>query len=64
MLEARQNQRQSVAKTVYVQCPYCHSSNTTKISNISKGIALEVYGKYAIPKVSKQYHCMNCGADF
>lgn len=45
-------------------CPYCHSTNTSKISNISKGIALGLFGKYALYKVHKQWHCNNCGADF
>lgn len=45
-------------------CPYCKSIDTYKISNISKGIALGIFGKYALHKVYKQWHCNQCGSDF
>lgn len=47
-----------------VRCPYCHSSNTTKISSFSKEVSVAVLGVYAMGKVSKQWHCNICGSDF
>lgn len=47
-----------------VRCPYCHSTNTTKISSFSKGVSVAVLGVYAMGKVSKQWHCNSCGSDF
>lgn len=64
ILESKQLQQQKENKTIIVHCPYCHSTNTSKISNISKGIALGLFGKYALHKVHKQWHCNSCGSDF
>lgn len=48
----------------HVECPYCHSTNTKKISAISKMWSLNWLGMYGIGKVSKQWHCNNCDSDF
>lgn len=47
-----------------VECPYCHSTNTKKISGLSKAGSVAIWGIFAAGKVSKQWHCNNCGADF
>lgn len=47
-----------------VKCPYCHSTNTKKISNISKAGSVALFGVFAIGKTSKQWHCNNCKSDF
>lgn len=47
-----------------VECPYCHSRNTSKISNISKAIGTAMIGVHSIPRNMKQWHCNNCGSDF
>ena len=47
-----------------IQCPYCHSPNTKKISTISKAGNIALFGVFAMGKVSKQWHCNNCGSDF
>lgn len=46
------------------ECPYCHSKNTKKISNLSKAGSVALFGVFAIGKTSKQWHCKNCGSDF
>ena len=46
------------------ECPYCHSKNTKKIGSISKASSVAIWGIFAIDKVSKQWHCNNCGSDF
>lgn len=50
-------------KTI-VECPYCHSTNTTKISTSSKVGKIALFGIFSIGKVTKQWHCNNCKSDF
>lgn len=57
------NIRLSSAKPV-VQCPYCHSTYTSKISAMSKAGSVALLGVFAMGKVSKQWHCHKCGSDF
>ena len=47
-----------------IECPYCHSTNTKKISGISKAGSVALFGVFAVGKVSKQWHCNNCNSDF
>lgn len=47
-----------------VECPYCHSTNTKKISDVSKAGNVVLFGIFAAGKVSKQWHCNKCGSDF
>lgn len=49
---------------ITVTCPYCKSTNTKKISNVSKAGSVALWGVYAVGKVSKQWHCDNCKSDF
>lgn len=51
-------------KPMQVECPYCHSTNTKKISTTSKVGSVALFGIFAIGKVSKQWHCNNCKSDF
>lgn len=46
------------------ECPYCHSTNTSKISGASKAGSVAMFGIFAAGKVSKQWHCYKCGSDF
>lgn len=47
-----------------VECPYCHSKDTKKISSLSKAGSVALFGIFALGKTSKQFHCNNCDADF
>ena len=47
-----------------VSCPYCHSTNTRKISGASKAGSVAMFGVLGIGKTSKQWHCNNCNSDF
>lgn len=49
---------------IMVTCPYCKSTNTKKISNVSKAGSVAMFGVYAVGKVSKEWHCNNCKSDF
>lgn len=46
-----------------VTCPYCKSTNTTKISGISKAGSVVMFGIFS-QKVKKQWHCNDCKSDF
>ena len=47
-----------------VTCPYCHSTNTRKISGASKAGSVAMFGVFGMGKASKQWHCNNCNSDF
>lgn len=53
-----------VNKRPIVECPYCHSTNTEKISAVSKGVAPALFGVFSLSRNSKQWHCNNCKSDF
>ena len=47
-----------------IVCPYCHSKDTKKISNLSKVGSVALFGVFALGKTSKQWHCNNCGSEW
>lgn len=47
----------------HVECPYCHSTNTEKISTVSRAVSVSLVGA-ASSKLGKQWHCNNCKSDF
>lgn len=47
-----------------ITCPYCQSTNTRKISGLSKAGSVALWGIFALGKTTKQWHCNNCGSDF
>lgn len=47
-----------------VECPYCHSTNTKKISTASKVGSVALFGIFAAGKVAKEWHCNDCKSDF
>lgn len=47
-----------------IECPYCHSTNTKKISAMSKAAHTAVFGIYSMGRNSKEWHCNSCGSDF
>ena len=51
------------AKHPHVECPYCHSMNTEKISGVARGVSIYALG-VASPKIGKQWHCKACGSNF
>ena len=46
-----------------VKCPYCGSTNTKKISTLSRMGSFATLG-FAGKKIGKQWHCNNCKSDF
>ena len=55
--------QQDLASGKRVVCPYCGSTNTEKISGVSRGVSIYMLG-IASPKLGKQWHCNNCKSDF
>lgn len=49
--------------TPKVSCPYCNSSNTSKISTGSRIASVGMLGLFS-KKLGKQWHCNNCNSDF
>lgn len=47
-----------------VTCPYCKSTNTEKISGLSKAASVGLFGIFALGKTTKQWHCNSCKSDF
>lgn len=47
-----------------VKCPYCNSTDTRKISAMSKAGSVALWGVFASRKISKQWHCNDCKSDF
>ena len=50
-------------KHPHVPCPYCKSTNTEKISTVSRAVSVSLVGA-ASGKIGKQWHCKNCGSNF
>lgn len=46
-----------------VECPYCHSKDTKKITTTSKVVNTAVWGIFGT-KRHKQWHCNQCNSDF
>ena len=47
-----------------IECPYCHSTDTKKISGVSKAGGIALFGVFALSKAGKQWHCNKCKSDF
>lgn len=46
-----------------IHCPYCNSSNVTKIGTVNRAVSVGMFG-LASKKLGKQWHCNSCGSDF
>lgn len=65
-VEQRENVRQAQQKnrpTNTVSCPYCQSTNLSKISTGSRMFSTMMFG-FGSKKLGKQWHCNNCKSDF
>lgn len=56
-------EQQDLASGKRVICPYCKSTNTEKISAVSRAVSVSLVGA-ASGKIGKQWHCKNCGSNF
>ena len=46
-----------------IKCPYCSSTNTKKLSSMSRMFSGGLFG-LGSGKIGKQWHCNSCGSDF
>lgn len=46
-----------------IKCPYCQSTNVTKISTAGRVVSVGLFG-LGSSKIGKQWHCKKCGSDF
>ena len=53
----------SVGKTTSVTCPYCKSTNVSKISMLGRSISVGLFG-LGSGKIGNQWRCNNCKSDF
>ena len=47
-----------------VECPYCHSKDTKKISGTSRFVSVGILGLASSKAGGKQWHCSRCKSDF
>lgn len=62
-MQAKIQAQQDLASGKRVVCPYCKSTNTEKISIVSRAVSVSLVGA-ASSKLGKQWHCNNCKSDF
>lgn len=46
-----------------IKCPYCQSTDTSKISMMGRVVSVGFFG-IGSKKIGKQYHCNKCKSDF
>lgn len=62
--ESLKNASKNTTSTIStVECPYCHSTNTKKISGTGRWLSTGIFG-LASGKIGKQWHCNSCKSDF
>lgn len=58
-------QRRAERRAVHaVTCPYCGSTNVSKITDLQKGVNLAVFGIFALPKMQGNWKCNHCKSRF
>lgn len=62
-MQVKIQEQQDLASGKRVVCPYCHSTNTEKISTVSRAVSVSLVGA-ASGKIGKQWHCKQCGSNF
>ena len=56
---AKYNEQKRQKRNYSPDCPVCHSHNTSKISMLSRGVSVELFG-LASDSIGKQYICLDC----
>lgn len=59
----KNNVEKNIPTKTVVECPYCHSKKTKKITTTSKILDTTIFGIFGT-KRHKQWHCNDCGSDF
>lgn len=58
-----QREKEEANKRPEITCPYCQSTNTSKIGVIGRSVSFGLLG-FGSGKVGKQWHCNKCKSDF
>lgn len=61
--EALDTNGQGYKNKPIITCPYCNSTNCTKISGLNRAVSIGFWGLMS-KKIGKQWHCDECGSDF
>lgn len=57
------SQSNNLQSTSQILCPYCQSTNISKIGTLNRVVSVGMFG-LASKKIGKQWHCNNCKSDF
>ena len=60
----RKLEKERKQQAIVVECPYCHSTKTKKITTSSKVINTLAFGVFATSSNVKEWHCDNCNSNF
>lgn len=60
---SKQFKQQTNQPTSQIKCPYCNSTNTKKITTANRIGSTMLFGVFS-KKLTKEWHCNNCGSDF
>lgn len=63
IVENMKRQAAAEAAIPKITCPYCKSTNTKKLSSLSRAFSAGFFG-LGSSKIGKQWHCNRCGSDF
>ena len=64
MVEQKERQEKEKQSANQPHCPICNSTNIKKISGLSKAGSIALWGKFAIGRTSKTWHCNNCDSEW
>lgn len=61
-IEEREERRKKYTPSApLIHCPYCNSSNVTKIGTVNRAVSVGMFG-LASSKIGKTHKCNDCGS--
>lgn len=51
----------AIIKHINIHCPYCNSTNVTKIGTVNRAVSVGMFG-LASSKIGKTHKCNDCGS--
>ena len=51
----------AILKYINIHCPYCNSTNVTKIGTVNRAVSVGMFG-LASSKIGKTHKCNDCGS--
>lgn len=62
-IEPEYSPQKEIKQAPVVSCPYCKSTNTSRITSMEKVVNVALFGLLG-NKRKKQWHCNSCKSDF